>query len=64
MRRTPSKVSGFSPLVSSARGVTSRPHVDRRRRLARRIFVYEKKKFVNQENVSKKISANLMERLS
>ena len=43
MRRTPSKVAGFSPLVFPARGVTSRPRVDCRRRLARGIRFYEKK---------------------
>ena len=44
MRRTPSKVAGFSSLMSPTRGVTSCPRVDRHRRLARGIFFCEKKK--------------------
>ena len=43
MHRTPSKAADFSPLVSPARGVTSRARVDRRRRLARGFFFMKKK---------------------
>ena len=44
MRRTLLKVAGFLLLVFRERGVSYHPSVDRRHRLARGIFFYEKKK--------------------